>query len=114
MTFELQILVNLVALCTAASKYYDGESRPYKFAFKIENNQHRQESKDENGVIMGEFGFLTADGVYRITTYATDENGNFKVVARKNIPAAESKLIKISLDRFIRLIIIFTRFQFLN
>lgn len=79
-----------MTFCTAASKYYDGESKPYMFGFKIINNQHRQESKDENGIVMGEYGFLTADGIYRITVYATDENGSFKIVSTKTIPAAES------------------------
>lgn len=37
---------------------------------------------------MGEFGFITADGVYHITVYATDENGNFKIVSMKNIKLA--------------------------
>lgn len=34
---------------------------------------------------MGEFGFITADDVYHVTVYATDENGNFKIVSMKNI-----------------------------
>lgn len=34
---------------------------------------------------MGEFGFITADDVYHVTVYATDENGNFKVLSMKNI-----------------------------
>lgn len=33
---------------------------------------------------MGEFGFITADGVYHLTVYATDENGNFKILKMKN------------------------------
>lgn len=33
---------------------------------------------------MGEFGFITADNVYHVTVYATDENGNFKIVSMKN------------------------------
>lgn len=40
---------------------------------------------DANGLIMGEFGFITADDVYHVTVYATDENGNFKVISMKNI-----------------------------
>ncbi|KAM3962951.1 lethal (3) malignant blood neoplasm, partial [Aphomia sociella] len=39
----------------------------------------------ERGLIMGEFGFLTADGVYHVTVYATDENGGFKILSMKNI-----------------------------
>jgi hypothetical protein len=34
---------------------------------------------------MGEFGFITADDVYHVTVYATDENGNFKIISMKNI-----------------------------
>lgn len=34
---------------------------------------------------MGEFGFITADDVYHVTVYATDENGHFKIVSMKNI-----------------------------
>jgi len=40
---------------------------------------------DEKGIIMGEFGFITADGIYHVTVYATDENGNFKILKMKNI-----------------------------
>lgn len=40
---------------------------------------------DANGLIMGEFGFITADDVYHVTVYATDENGNFKIISMKNI-----------------------------
>lgn len=74
-----------------ATKYYEGDSRPYKFGFKIDGQQHRRESKDENGIVMGEFGFVTADGVYHVTVYATDENGNFKIVQMKNIKLDSSK-----------------------
>lgn len=45
---------------------------------------------DENGIIMGEFGFITADGVYHVTVYATDENGNFKILSMKNIKLGAS------------------------
>lgn len=34
---------------------------------------------------MGEYGFITADNVYHVTVYATDENGNFKIISMKNI-----------------------------
>nr|XP_019543250.2 protein lethal(3)malignant blood neoplasm 1 [Aedes albopictus] len=77
-------IVLLVSLVRAASKYYDGPIRPYEFGFNIEGHQHRKESKDINGIIMGEFGFITADNVYHVTVYATDENGNFKIVSMKN------------------------------
>ncbi|XP_023950134.2 putative uncharacterized protein DDB_G0271606 [Bicyclus anynana] len=77
-----------VVLCyfeaQGADKYTD-ENRPYEFGFTIDGEQHRHEKKDENGIIMGEFGFITADGVYHVTVYATDENGNFKIISIKNI-----------------------------
>lgn len=34
---------------------------------------------------MGEFGFITADGVYHVTVYATDADGHFKVISMKNL-----------------------------
>ena len=42
---------------------------------------------------MGEFGFITADGVYHVTVYATDENGNFKILSMKNIRVKPCKKI---------------------
>ncbi|KAG4077463.1 hypothetical protein HA402_002890 [Bradysia odoriphaga] len=68
----------------AKTKYYDGEIRPYEFGYRIEGNQHRHEKKDANGIINGEFGFITADGVYHQSVYATDENGNFKLISFKS------------------------------
>ncbi|KAK4880484.1 hypothetical protein RN001_008630 [Aquatica leii] len=65
------------------------EDRPYEFSFTIDSEQHRYEKKDVNGIIQGEFGFITGDGVYHVTVYATDENGNFKIVSMKNIKVSE-------------------------
>ncbi|XP_038122077.1 protein lethal(3)malignant blood neoplasm 1 [Culex quinquefasciatus] len=84
MSIKIFIIVLLLSLVKAASKYYDGPIRPYEFGFNIEGHQHRKESKDKNGIVMGEFGFITADNVYHVTVYATDENGNFKIVSMKN------------------------------
>ncbi|RZF47718.1 hypothetical protein LSTR_LSTR005982 [Laodelphax striatellus] len=79
-----QILLALTAmlLCTviAQNDKKTDENRPYKFAFNIEGYQHRSEEKDEKGLIKGEYGFVTGDGVYHVTVYATDENGNFKIL----------------------------------
>lgn len=82
----------LVAVCCvlvaveARSKYVTAEEdNPYEFGFTIDGQQHRHEKKDANGVIQGEFGFITADGVYHVTVYATDENGNFRILSMKNI-----------------------------
>ncbi|KOC68632.1 Protein lethal(3)malignant blood neoplasm 1 [Habropoda laboriosa] len=53
------------------------ENRPYEFAFNIVDFQHRYEKKDADGIITGEYGFITADGVYHETGYATDKDGDF-------------------------------------
>ncbi|XP_049942571.1 protein lethal(3)malignant blood neoplasm 1 [Schistocerca serialis cubense] len=80
------LLCGLVVGAPAASDDdYTDENRPYEFGFVIEGQQHRHEKKDERGIIMGEFGFITADGVYHVTVYATDENGDFKIISMKNI-----------------------------
>uniref|UniRef100_A0A1B6CUI5 Protein lethal(3)malignant blood neoplasm 1 n=1 Tax=Clastoptera arizonana TaxID=38151 RepID=A0A1B6CUI5_9HEMI len=60
------------------------EKRPYKFAFNIEGYQHRAEEKDNDGIIMGEFGFVTGDGIYHVTVYATDKDGDFKILSMKS------------------------------
>ncbi|XP_046809205.1 protein lethal(3)malignant blood neoplasm 1 isoform X6 [Lucilia cuprina] len=60
--------------------------RPYKFGFTIDEQQHRSESRDERGIVMGEFGFITADGIYHVTVYATDEQGRFRILAMRNYP----------------------------
>ncbi|KAL1139004.1 hypothetical protein AAG570_009065 [Ranatra chinensis] len=50
-----------------------------------QNKKQETTEIDEKGIIMGEFGFITADGVYHLTVYATDENGDFKILKMKNI-----------------------------
>lgn len=40
--------------------------------------------QDENGLISGDFGFVTGDGTYHQSVYATDENGNFKLLSFKS------------------------------
>ncbi|CAD7004135.1 unnamed protein product [Ceratitis capitata] len=35
---------------------------------------------------MGEFGFITADGIYHVTVYATDEEGKFRILAMRSYP----------------------------
>ncbi|CAG9785106.1 unnamed protein product [Diatraea saccharalis] len=82
--FFILLTLTWIIQAQGADKYTD-ENRPYEFGFKIDGEQHRHEKKDENGIIMGEFGFITADGVYHVTVYATDENGNFKILSMKNI-----------------------------
>ncbi|XP_047020665.1 protein lethal(3)malignant blood neoplasm 1 [Helicoverpa zea] len=85
---RLRITVSII-LCfmlqaQGADKYTD-ENRPYEFGFKIDGQQHRHESKDKDGIIMGEFGFITADDVYHVTVYATDKDGKFRILSMKNI-----------------------------
>lgn len=70
---------------SAKSKYNDEEDHPYEFGFTVDGQQHRHEMKDANGIIQGEFGFITADGIYHTTVYATDENGNFKILSMRNV-----------------------------
>ncbi|XP_066139274.1 protein lethal(3)malignant blood neoplasm 1-like [Euwallacea fornicatus] len=73
--------------CTSiaiAQKDPDEES-PYEFGFTIDGQQHRHEKKDDKGIIQGEFGFITADGIYHVTVYATDENGSFKILSMRNL-----------------------------
>ncbi|XP_017122179.1 protein lethal(3)malignant blood neoplasm 1 isoform X1 [Drosophila elegans] len=62
--------------------------RPYKFGFTIDEQQHRAEKRDERGIVMGEFGFITADGIYHVTVYATDEEGKFRILSMKSFPYA--------------------------
>ncbi|XP_018571335.1 uncharacterized protein LOC108911005 [Anoplophora glabripennis] len=75
----------LVTLTVALSQEDSDEGRPYEFGFTIDGQQHRHEKKDQVGIVQGEFGFITADGVYHVTVYATDENGNFKILSMRNI-----------------------------
>lgn len=86
------------------------ENRPYEFGFTIDGEQHRYEKKgkffekkkikllllsisDINGIIQGEFGFITGDGVYHVTVYATDENGNFRILSMRNVKISERKYL---------------------
>ncbi|XP_078035348.1 uncharacterized protein LOC144469208 [Augochlora pura] len=62
----------------------DADERPYEFSFNITDFQHRFEKKDADGIVTGEFGFITADGVYHETAYATDKNDNFIITRMRN------------------------------
>ncbi|XP_043279078.1 protein lethal(3)malignant blood neoplasm 1 [Venturia canescens] len=76
------VSLSLLFLLTAAAG--TDEVKPYEFSFNIEDFQHRYEKKDSSGIVTGEYGFITADGVYHETGYATDENGNFIITKMKN------------------------------
>ncbi|XP_044752388.1 protein lethal(3)malignant blood neoplasm 1 isoform X2 [Coccinella septempunctata] len=83
--FTVVVLAILLTDSTNGRTKDPDEDRAYEFGFTIEGMQHRHEKKDVNGIIQGEFGFITADGVYHVTVYATDENGNFRILSMKNI-----------------------------
>ncbi|XP_052131366.1 protein lethal(3)malignant blood neoplasm 1-like [Frankliniella occidentalis] len=76
-------LLTVCALTPLTSCESD-EDKPYKFGFNIEKYQHRLEEKDKKGIVKGEFGFVTGDGVYHETAYATDENGDFKILGMRS------------------------------
>ncbi|XP_018793449.1 PREDICTED: protein lethal(3)malignant blood neoplasm 1 [Bactrocera latifrons] len=81
----LTVLIGYLPNTEAAST-----QRPYEFGFSIEKQQHRHEKKDERGIVMGEFGFITADGIYHVTVYATDEEGKFRILAMRSYPYEEN------------------------
>ncbi|XP_075970537.1 uncharacterized protein LOC142972955 isoform X2 [Anticarsia gemmatalis] len=91
--FAVSILLCFLVQAQCADKYTD-ENRPYEFGFNVEiegnKQQHRHEKKDKDGIIMGEFGFVTADNVYHVTVYATDKDGRFKILSTKNIRLSPS------------------------
>ncbi|XP_017486132.1 PREDICTED: protein lethal(3)malignant blood neoplasm 1-like, partial [Rhagoletis zephyria] len=94
MQLRLMLALLFVACITVLSGYLpysDAASteRPYQFGFTIDGQQHRQEKKDERGIVMGEFGFITADGIYHVTVYATDEEGKFRILAMRSYPYEE-------------------------
>ncbi|XP_077268933.1 uncharacterized protein LOC143900972 [Temnothorax americanus] len=59
-------------------------NRPYEFSFNIVDFQHRFEKKDVEGLITGEYGFITADSVYHETGYKTDKDGDFIITRQRN------------------------------
>ncbi|XP_058806668.1 RNA polymerase II subunit 5-mediating protein homolog [Phymastichus coffea] len=73
-----------VCIFTDAQNVTENEIRPYEFTFNIVDFQHRSEKKDDNGLITGEYGFITADGIYHETAYATDESGDFIITKMRH------------------------------
>ncbi|XP_076292657.1 uncharacterized protein LOC143214944 [Lasioglossum baleicum] len=67
------------------------DDRPYQFSFNITDFQHRFEKKDAEGLVTGEYGFITADGVYHETAYATDKDDNFIITRMRNRKIASLK-----------------------
>ncbi|XP_030746774.1 protein lethal(3)malignant blood neoplasm 1 isoform X2 [Sitophilus oryzae] len=80
-----QVVITFFLVTLGSSQKKSDEDSPYEFGFTIDGEQHRHEKKDEKGIIQGEFGFITADGIYHVTVYATDENGNFKILSMRNL-----------------------------
>ncbi|XP_011643642.1 protein lethal(3)malignant blood neoplasm 1 isoform X2 [Pogonomyrmex barbatus] len=76
----------LYLLCYLVAQHHAvaDEIRPYEFSFNIVDFQHRFEKKDIEGLITGEYGFITADGVYHETGYRTDKNGDFIITRQRN------------------------------
>ncbi|TRY76353.1 hypothetical protein TCAL_15921 [Tigriopus californicus] len=64
------------------------EGAPYKFGFRTAT-QHRQEEKQPDGTILGEYGYVTANGFYLTTVYATDAKGRFLVLERRKEKVGE-------------------------
>ncbi|XP_069674200.1 uncharacterized protein [Periplaneta americana] len=50
--------------------------------------QRNLKYRDESGIITGEYGFVTADGYYHVTKYATDERGLFRILKTKTMKVA--------------------------
>ena len=48
-------------------------------------------SIDANGIVIGEYGFLTADGYYQTVMYATDKEGRFLITGRKRVRVTPRK-----------------------
>lgn len=47
---------------------------------------------DEDGIVTGEYGFITADGIYHETGYATDKEGDFIITKMRNRKLTSSKI----------------------
>lgn len=67
---------------------------PYNFIFNHNDGlgtmQHREEKKDEDGVVRGSYGYRDAWGTYRHVSYEAGRNG-FKAVVRTNEPGVKNR-----------------------
>lgn len=67
---------------------------PYNFIFNHNDGlgtmQHREEKKDEDGVVRGSYGYRDAWGNYRHVSYEAGKNG-FKAVVRTNEPGVKNR-----------------------
>ncbi|XP_037881354.1 protein lethal(3)malignant blood neoplasm 1 [Glossina fuscipes] len=84
--YWFSIVFTVLSYTSEVVKAQSSTVRPYQFGFTIDQQQHRYEKRDERGIVMGEFGFITADGIYHVTVYATDEEGKFRILAMKSYP----------------------------
>ncbi|EFX79016.1 hypothetical protein DAPPUDRAFT_305009 [Daphnia pulex] len=84
-----QVLV-VIVFCALLQASGEEESKPYQFGFNL-GTQHREERKDANGIVIGEYGFLTADGYYQTVIYATDKEGRFLITGRKRVRVTPPK-----------------------
>ncbi|KAF8795561.1 uncharacterized protein LOC129981337 [Argiope bruennichi] len=68
---------------------FTGDKELYEFGFDMNDgkgtDQHRQESKDEAGVVTGSYGYRDAFGVYRLVNYIADKNG-YRAFIQSNEP----------------------------
>ncbi|GBL75720.1 hypothetical protein AVEN_155024-1 [Araneus ventricosus] len=67
---------------------------PYSFQFNHKDNfgtvQHREENKNEDGVVRGSYGYRDSLGLYRHVSYVADADG-FHAVLRTNEPGIGNK-----------------------
>uniref|UniRef100_A0ABD2WXQ7 Uncharacterized protein n=1 Tax=Trichogramma kaykai TaxID=54128 RepID=A0ABD2WXQ7_9HYME len=78
------VLVNVCNSQQNTQNLTENEIRPYEFTFNIADFQHRSEKRDDDGLISGEYGFITADGIYHETAYTTNKEGDFIVTKMKH------------------------------
>ncbi|XP_023317525.1 uncharacterized protein LOC106650995 [Trichogramma pretiosum] len=78
------VLVNVCNGQQNTQNLTENEIRPYEFTFNIADFQHRSEKRDDDGLISGEYGFITADGIYHETAYTTNKEGDFIVTKMKH------------------------------
>lgn len=75
-------------------KYSPESFVPYNFIFNHNDGlgtmQHREEKKDEDGVVRGSYGYRDAWGNYRHVSYEAGKNG-FKAVVRTNEPGVKNR-----------------------
>ncbi len=51
----------------------------------LSSSLHNDRHLDENGIVIGEYGFLDGFGFYNTVMYATDKEGRFLITGRKRV-----------------------------